>query len=141
MKMVIILLFSFLLIPINALPDEKLDIFLTDTDVSEKGEIAFRVCNEKSDETLRYINVSVEKRLDGKWEDIRFDVECPCNAKCKKGFTELRKGQCKDYLWDTRDNECNKASSGEYCFVIFDRWSDEIKGYLYLGASEPFFMK
>jgi len=141
MKKFIFLLFSILLIPINAFPNEYLDILIIDTDSKEKGEIAFRVCNEIIDEPLSYINVSVEKRLDGEWERIRLDVECPCKALCKKGTTKLSKGQCRDYLWDSSDNECNKATDGEYRFVIIDRWSDTIKGYLYLGASESFFIK
>ena len=140
----------FILLPILLLPmcvhtNEKLNIILKDNNFDEKDKIEFRVCNERSDEEIEIIDISVEKRIKGKWLMVDFNIECPCETYCDNfgSVPILQKGQCEEYSVNLENIKfyCDENKlSGEYRLIIED-YVKSIDKLIPLGVSESFFIK
>jgi len=99
--------------------------------------IAINIGND--DEPVVFISIGVEKKgSDGKFRDVRFDVQCDCNAKCNKPEVKLKKGESLVGVWDYREGNCATAAPGIYRFVVIERYSEAIKDYIYHGVSKEF---
>jgi len=91
------------------------------------------------DEPVVFMNIGVEKKgSDGKFQGVRVDIHCPCNAKCEKDLTKLKRGESLTGNWDYREGNCAIAVPGVYRFVIIQRYSEAVAGYLYHGVSREF---
>jgi len=107
---------------------------------AKKPSIDISVKNKRSYSTsVEFIGISVERRgQNGGADNFRVDIECTCNAKCNKTLVKLKNGESLRATWDLLSNDCQKASPGIYRFVVTDRYSEAISGYVYHGASNWF---
>ena len=114
---------------------------LTDGIVSKKSKsVAVVVTNQTPDDrTIKFIAISVErKEKDGKFYEVRTDIDCPCNAKCCGPERTIKKNEVIQAKWDFRYGDCHVGGSGIYRFAIIERFSDATEGYVYHGASKEF---
>lgn len=61
--------------------------------------------------------ISVEKFDNGKWEEIRWDIECPCLAMCDKVQIIIKNKVRKEFKWDQKNYLC-EIESGKYRFKL-----------------------
>ena len=93
----------------------------------------------KTDVTISFIGVDVERQnAAGKFEAFRSDVACPCRAQCKHPMIDLQAGQVVEAAWDRRSSDCTAATDGVFRFVVIDRYSEALQGYVYHGVSDAF---
>jgi len=106
----------------------------------ETPQLAVIAINISShDEPVVFISIDVEKKgRDGTFQDVRVDIQCDCNAKCNKPAVKLKKGEAFVGVWNYREGNCAIATPGVYRFVVIDRYSEAIKGYIYHGVSKEF---
>jgi hypothetical protein len=62
--------------------------------------------------TARFMNVDIDTMRNGAWGSFRNDVECPCDALCKKAFTSLNAGEKTIYTWDLRADDASFVDVG-----------------------------
>ncbi len=67
---------------------------------------------------IDYLAVAIERKDGSKWRQIRNDIVCPCQVKCKKGLSTVKQGSHQTHTWDFLDNNCNVIGSGQYRAVI-----------------------
>lgn len=87
----------------------------TEYQVSE--EVKLTITNNLG-ESIELYNVEVEKYDGEKWEQIRYDIECPCMAFCKKAVLILLANDNREFTWDQKETECRKVNEGTYRFRI-----------------------
>jgi hypothetical protein len=109
--------------------------------VSIKNTTAMAVSatNAARAEPAVFVAISVERKgSDGKFTSFRFDIVCPCNAKCKKAPVTLQKTESVHASWNMLSNDCHKVLPGVYRFAVIDRYSEAISDFVYYGVSKEF---
>lgn len=134
MKTIINLLALLLSLPAIA----EVDINIDSIKNTKKIIIELTVSNSDMHSHTQYYGVTVEKKENSKWKVVRWDIDCPCKAKCKKAKTDLGINECKRHTWNVKDEACNVAEKGIYRFKVFGTWDSNTDRNSILGVSNEF---
>ena len=138
----ITLLLAFIALPLRAADPLGLAVPGVDGNVfatTKASTIEIVATNGESHAPLRFTWISVERRGgDGKFAVFRVDIQCECDAMCKKSPVSLEYGASLRATWDLRSSDCQNAGQGVYRIAVIDRYSDATSGYVYHGVSKEF---
>ena len=101
-------------------------------------DIEFTVCNTSQEKSLEYIGVSVQRKEKESWTGIRWNVDCPCGAKCRRTVMQLAAGECRQHRWDKKAPRCYDVEHGTYRFAVHGIWNSETKHNEIVGYSDQF---
>lgn len=130
-------LFTVMLMLVSQLANASVSIKIEKL-LNQSDTIEFTVTNIDNVAHTTYIGVTVEKKVNGKWESIRWDTDCPCRAKCKKAVTNLGVNKSKKHIWDKKDFSCKAVESGGYRFIVFGSWNIDTNKNDVIGKSNEF---
>lgn len=83
--------------------------------------------------------IGVEQKMpDGKYRNVRPNINCPWDEKCCYGSLDLSFNETVSGKWDFVLWNGSAAEPGIYRFTVIERYSDEKDGYLYHGVSADF---
>ena len=110
---------------------------MIDTLSNKSNKVEFTVSNTDEKTHYKYQGIHVEKKEKGKWKVLRWHIDCPCNAKCKRVTINLGINESQQHLWDKKDSSCKVVTKGEYRFKIPRIWSENTnKSNLTVNSSE-----
>ena len=69
-------------------------------------------------ETAKFLNVTVDRFINGAWGNARSDVECPPDDLGKKAFTSLKAEEKRAYTWDLRADDSAVVDTGAFRISI-----------------------
>lgn len=103
---------------------KELEIITDKEEYKQREEVKVTVRNNL-DEEIYFPFISVEKFSGDKWEEVRFDIDCPCLSDCNKASVYLLPNQPQEFSWDqeidewnTDNDSCFKAFLGRYRFKL-----------------------
>lgn len=90
---------------------------ITNKTLYQPGEKVKLVMKNYIQREINISGVTIEQFKNKEWMQVRFDVDCPCLAKCKKLplILSVTKNQ-KEFVWDQIINNCRAAEEGRYRF-------------------------
>lgn len=92
---------------------------IAQTDQKEYGQgekVVLTIENKLKEKLATLYGITVEEGYGIKSGQVRFDIECPCGAKCSKVPPVGFKNGKLEFTWDQKDNACNQVSGGTYRF-------------------------
>lgn len=120
-------------------------ILVTDKIEYEKGEDVKITIKNNTDGQIEFWVIGIGqieyKENANIWNVIRFDIDCPCEAKCEKVSVVFNPGKEREFIWDQKGDDCNQVDAGKY--KARTDWRDLTREYFEIPAvtSNEFIIK
>ena len=112
-------------------------ILITDKTEYEKGESVKITIQNNLDSQIEFwvIGIGSEdiKKDANIWNNVRFDIDCPCMADCDKTPVVLNSKEEVDFIWDQIGDDCQQVETGKY--RVRADWGVPIIEYFEMPAS------
>ena len=114
----------------------------------KRGENIIGAIRNSENPDMFVKNISVERLIESEWKTVKYNLTCPCGAKCEQAIINVRPHNFKEFNWDQSANEvgqipevCIEAEAGTYRIkVAYYRYDSMIGAnqssdslYLYSG--------
>ncbi|MEA3492748.1 MAG: hypothetical protein U9R27_12735 [Campylobacterota bacterium] len=129
--------FTALIIGLLSLPLlAKSEITINIEKIDRDAEIT--ICNNIENREITYRGVNVEKKEKERWRFAKGNIDCPCDAKCRRAVVKLEFEECATHRWDKKMTRCEVARDGTYRFIVIGDRDTKRNGTNIVAKSSEF---